>query len=87
MLASTHLDPVVGIDIHWEMVPMPAPVPTPLPNPFVGMVWDPMGLAVGLVISQVVDRLTGSPPTGGGDRQHAPGDQHRDGSDRVWRTS
>ena len=21
MLASTHLDPVVGIDIHWEMVP------------------------------------------------------------------
>lgn len=65
MLASKQLDPVVGVDIHWELVPTPAgPIPTPLPNPFVGMVFDPMGLAVGLVLDQIIGRLTGSPPTG-----------------------
>lgn len=66
MLASTHLDPVVGIDIHWEMIPAPPapPIPTPIPNPFVGMIWDPMGLAVGILIDQVIGQLTGSPPTG-----------------------
>jgi len=41
---------VMGVDIHFEMVPMPAPVPTPIPNPFIGMVFDPVGLAVGLAI-------------------------------------
>jgi hypothetical protein len=44
MLASTFMDMVLGVDIHFEMVPMPAPVPTPIPNPFVGMVFDPAGL-------------------------------------------
>ena len=44
MLASTFMDMVLGIDIHFEMVPTPAPVPTPIPNPFVGMVYDPGGL-------------------------------------------
>ncbi len=48
MLVSTWFDPVIGVDIHIIMVPTPAgPVPTPLPNPFVGMVFDPAGLAIG----------------------------------------
>ena len=64
MLASTQMDAVVGVDVHWELVPMPAPTPTPIPNPFVGMVLDPLGFAVGAVISAVLSELTGSPPTG-----------------------
>ncbi len=47
MIASTWLDLVVGLDIHFEMVPTPGPVPAPLPHPFVGMVFDPAGLAMG----------------------------------------
>ena len=41
MLASTFMDMVLGLDIHFEMVPMPAPVPTsaltidqPVPSAF-----------------------------------------------------
>ncbi|MBX3269699.1 MAG: hypothetical protein KF729_05535, partial [Sandaracinaceae bacterium] len=65
MLAGKQTDGVVGLDIHWEMLPTPAgPVPTPFPNPFVGLVFDPVGLAVGLVIDNVIGALTGSPPTG-----------------------
>jgi RHS repeat-associated protein len=46
MLASKWFDPVLGVDIHIILVPSPAgPVPTPLPNPFVGMVYDPAGMA------------------------------------------
>jgi hypothetical protein len=45
------MDMVLGVDIHFEMVPMPAPVPTPIPNPFVGMVFDPAGLLVGQAMS------------------------------------
>ncbi|MFY1831921.1 DUF6531 domain-containing protein [Myxococcus fulvus] len=51
MIASSFMDPVLGIDIHFEMVPTPAPVPTPIPNPFTGMVFDPVGLAAGLALS------------------------------------
>lgn len=41
LLANTHFDIVVGIDIHIVMVPTPAgPVPTPLPHPYVGYVFD-----------------------------------------------
>jgi RHS repeat-associated protein len=54
MLASSFFDPMLGIDIHWEMVPMPAPVPTPIPNPFVGIVRDFKGLAAGLAISNAI---------------------------------
>ncbi|WP_149304100.1 DUF6531 domain-containing protein [Pareuzebyella sediminis] len=43
MLANAHFTPVLGIDIHFVLVPTPAgPVPTPLPHPFIGMVLDPM---------------------------------------------
>ncbi len=64
MLASTFMDLVLGVDIHFEMVPMPAPVPTPIPNPFVGMVFDPGGLLVGQVMSLTMALATGKPPLG-----------------------
>ncbi len=64
MLASTFMDMVLGVDIHFEMVPMPAPVPTPIPNPFVGMVFDPAGLLVGQVMSLTMAMLSGTPPLG-----------------------
>ncbi|WP_224240704.1 DUF6531 domain-containing protein [Hyalangium gracile] len=57
MIASSWMDPVLGVDIHFEMVPTPAPVPTPIPNPFTGMVFDPLGLAAGLALGA----LMGSP--------------------------
>ncbi len=59
MIASTWLDLVVGLDIHFEMVPTPAPVPTPFPHPFVGMVFDPAGLAMGLAISNTIGMAMG----------------------------
>lgn len=64
MLASTFMDLVLGVDIHFEMVPMPAPVPTPLPNPFVGMVFDPGGLLTGQAMSMAMALVTGTPPKG-----------------------
>src|SRR4051794_28877453 len=46
MLASKWFDPVLGVDTHIVLVPTPAgPVPTPLPSPFVGLVFDPGGMA------------------------------------------
>ncbi|RKH56655.1 DUF6531 domain-containing protein [Corallococcus llansteffanensis] len=51
MLQSTFFDPVLGLDIHMVLLPTPAgPVPTPVPMPFVGMVFDPVGLALGAAI-------------------------------------
>ena len=64
MLASTFMDMVLGVDIHFEMVPMPAPVPTPIPNPFVGMVFDPAGLLVGQVMSLTMALVSGKAPLG-----------------------
>ena len=64
MLASTFMDLVLGVDIHFEMVPMPAPVPTPIPNPFVGMVFDPAGLLVGQALSVTMALVSGKPPLG-----------------------
>lgn len=55
MLASTYMDLVVGLDVHFEMVPMPAPTPTPFPHPFMGMVGDLKALAVNLIVSNVVE--------------------------------
>lgn len=54
MLASSFFDLMLGIDVHWELVPMPAPVPTPIPNPFTGIVKDFTGLAVGLALSNAI---------------------------------
>jgi RHS repeat-associated protein len=61
MLASSHLDPILGIDIHWELIPTPAPVPTPLPNPFTGIVFDPIGLACGIAIGAAISAVVGAP--------------------------
>ena len=58
------MDMVLGVDIHFEMVPTPAPVPTPIPNPFVGMVFDPAGLLVGQVMSLAMAMVSGTPPLG-----------------------
>jgi RHS repeat-associated protein len=39
--ASTHLNLIIGIDIHAVMVPTPAgPIPTPLPHAFIGYLFD-----------------------------------------------
>lgn len=57
MLQSTHFDPVLGLDTHIVGVPAPpapAPIPTPIPMPFVGMVFDPAGLAIGAAISMAL---------------------------------
>src|SRR5438477_731798 len=64
MLASTFMDLVLGVDIHFEMVPMPAPVPTPIPNPFVGMVYDPGGLLTGQAMGLAQALLTMTAPKG-----------------------
>ena len=39
MLAITHLNPVIGIDIHIIQPPGPVP-PVPIPHPYLGMVFD-----------------------------------------------
>lgn len=44
MLAATHLDPVIGIDVHIIQPPPPAP-PIPVPHPYVGIVFDPFDYA------------------------------------------
>ena len=55
MLQSSHFDPVLGLDIHLVMMPTPAgPVPTPIPLPFVGMVFDPVGVALGSAIGMAL---------------------------------
>lgn len=38
--ASSHLDPVVGIDVHFVMIP-PSPSPIPMPHPYIAMIMDP----------------------------------------------
>jgi RHS repeat-associated protein len=60
VIGSSFLDPVLGVDIHWELVPTPAPVPTPIPNPFTGIIFDPIGLAVGLAIGGAMSAVFGA---------------------------
>jgi hypothetical protein len=43
-------DLVIGVDLHMVNVsapPSPIPVPTPLPHMFLGVMFDPLGLALG----------------------------------------
>lgn len=63
MLASTFMDMVLGLDIHFEIVPM-SPAPVPIPNPFVGMVWDPGGLLTSQAMGLAAALLAGTPPRG-----------------------
>ena len=60
MKAATHLDIVIGIDIHFELVPPPVGAgPTPFPHPFIGMLFDPAGLAIGVAITNIGELVTG----------------------------
>ena len=55
-------DPVVGVDVHLVLVPTPAGlVPTPLPHPFVGVVFDPLGAAVGSAMAGGLTFVNGMP--------------------------
>lgn len=38
--ASSQLDPVMGIDVHFVMIP-PSPSPVPMPHPYIATVFDP----------------------------------------------
>ncbi len=38
--ASKHLNPTIGIDIHFVTIP-PSPAPIPIPHPFIGFILDP----------------------------------------------
>lgn len=38
--ASSHMDPVLGIDVHFVMIP-PSPSPIPMPHPYIAMIMDP----------------------------------------------
>ena len=40
------------------------PIPTPLPHPYVGVVFDPMGLAMGLAMGAAIAKITGTPAPG-----------------------
>lgn len=55
LVAAKFGDPVLGVDIHMVLVPAPPapPIPTPLPHPFIGVVFDPIGLAIGCLMSAV----------------------------------
>ncbi|MBZ0118408.1 MAG: hypothetical protein K8H88_15510 [Sandaracinaceae bacterium] len=41
MIAATDQDLVIGLCIHYELVPTPSPTPTPIPHPFVATISDP----------------------------------------------
>ena len=40
LLASKHMDIVIGVDIHFVTIP-PSPAPVPMPHPFIGFIMDP----------------------------------------------
>ena len=46
MLVATDDDLIIGMCMHYELVPMPAPTPTPIPHPFMAMISDPSRKAV-----------------------------------------
>src|SRR5438132_2198623 len=58
LFSAKWFDPVIGIDIHLIQPPGPVP-PIPVPHPFIGIVYDPMGLAVGMAISAAMSGLFG----------------------------
>ncbi len=64
-LASKWLDLVVGVDLHFVIVP-PSPSPIPLPHPFAGVIWDPKGYIVGECFGAVVSLATLNPPSPSG---------------------
>ncbi len=77
-VASTWFDLVVGVDLHFEIVPA-CPAPVPFPHPFVGVVFDPMGLVVDEIIGAGMALIGLAPPAGpvlvGGSLATATGDE------------
>jgi RHS repeat-associated protein len=63
LFSGKWFDPVIGIDIHLIQPPGPVP-PIPVPHPFIGIVYDPMGLAVGMAISAAMSGPFGGPFSG-----------------------
>lgn len=64
MIGGKWYDMVVGVDIHWVLIPAPpspVPIPTPLPHPFTGLVFDPVGLAVTTAMAAGMSAVTGNP--------------------------
>ena len=64
MIASSWMDPVLGVDLHWEMVPTPAPVPMPFPHPYIGIVFDLGGLIGSVAMGGVMSAVFGAPFAG-----------------------
>jgi RHS repeat-associated protein len=62
MIGAKWFDMVVGVDIHFVLVPVPMapPIPTPLPHPFVGLIFDPAGLIIGSAIGAVLGACKGA---------------------------
>jgi uncharacterized Zn-binding protein involved in type VI secretion len=63
LVSGKWFDPVIGIDIHLIQPPGPVP-PIPVPHPFIGIVYDPMGLAVGMAINAAISGVFGGPFSG-----------------------
>jgi RHS repeat-associated protein len=63
LFAAKWFDPVIGIDIHLIQPPGPVP-PVPVPHPFIGIVFDPLGLAVGMAIGAAISGAFGGPFSG-----------------------
>jgi RHS repeat-associated protein len=61
--AAKWFDPVIGVDIHLIQPPGPVP-PVPVPHPFVGIVFDPVGMAVGMAINAAISGIFGGPFSG-----------------------
>jgi RHS repeat-associated protein len=61
MIGAKWFDMVIGVDIHWVNIPAPPapPIPTPLPHPFMGLIFDPAGLAVGAAIGGIMGSFKG----------------------------
>lgn len=61
MIAATDEDLVVGMCMHYEMVPTPTPTPTPIPHPFVSTIDDPSRKAVSALTTPLM-AAAGEPP-------------------------
>lgn len=67
MIGAKWFDPIIGVDIHFVLVPAPpapVPIPAPLPHPFVGVVFDPAGMLIGAAISLGAGFIFGGPRKG-----------------------
>ncbi|MEO5684602.1 MAG: DUF6531 domain-containing protein [Chitinophagaceae bacterium] len=66
--ASSHMDPVMGIDVHFVMIP-PSPSPIPMPHPYIAMVMDPKDWISCAVMT--VAAMAAPEPTGNADADAA----------------